>query len=245
MKMTGNSILITGGGSGIGEGLARAFHKLGNHVIVAGRRREVLEKSGFDYVVLDTRDRSAIARSAVEVARRFPDLNVVINNAGVQRQHDFSGPVNEMAIAEEIETNILGVIGMAAEFLPRLKSKPSATLINVSSGLAFVPMARFPVYCATKAFVHSFTLSLRHQLRNTSVRVIELAPPWVATDLGAGHSTLESTSGRGPMPLDAFIEAAMQDLASDLEVLPVAGAKFLYGSGVGAKAAEAFAQMNG
>ncbi len=153
--------------------------------------------------------------------------------------------MNEARIAEEIETNILGVIGMTAEFLPHLKAKPRAALINVSSGLAFVPMARFPVYCATKAFVHSFTVSLRHQLRNTGVRVIEIAPPWVATELGAGHSTFEPAPGRGPMPLDAFIEAAMADLATDREELPVAGAKFLHGAGIGEKAGEVFAQLNG
>jgi uncharacterized oxidoreductase len=245
MRITGNTILITGGGSGIGWGLAEAFQKLGNRVIVAGRRRDVLEKTGMDFVVLDTRDRSSIAAAALEVTARFPDLNVVINNAGVQRQQDFSGSVDEVAIAEEIETNIMGVLGMTTAFLPHLKSKNQATIINVSSGLAFVPMARFPVYCATKAFVHSFTMSLRHQLRDTSVRVIEVAPPWVATDLGSGHSTLVAEPGRGPMPLAAFIDAAMEDLASDREELAVAGAKFLYGAGVGEKAAEVFGQMNG
>jgi uncharacterized oxidoreductase len=139
----------------------------------------------------------------------------------------------------------MGVIGMTAAFLPHLKSKAAATMINVSSGLAFVPMARFPVYCATKAFVHSFTMSLRQQLKNTSVRVIELAPPWVGTDLGAGHSTLEAQPGRGPMPLAAFIDAAMEDLASDREELAVAGAKYLYSAGVGERVGEVFAQMNG
>jgi uncharacterized oxidoreductase len=245
MLTTGNTILITGGGSGIGGGLAEAFHKLGNHVIVAGRRREVLEKTGLDFVVLDTRDRASIAAAAAEVTGKFPELNVVINNAGVQRQHDFSGPVDEEEIAEEIGTNIMGVLGVTTAFLPHLKSQASATIVNVSSGLAFVPMARFPVYCATKAFVHSFTVSLRHQLRNTSVRVIEVIPPWVATDLGAGHSTFVAEPGRGPMPLDAFIEATMLDLASDREELAVAGAKYLYSSGVGEKAGVVFGQMNG
>jgi uncharacterized oxidoreductase len=245
MRTTGNTILITGGGSGIGGGLAKAFHERGNQVIVAGRRREVLEKTGMDFVVLDTRDRASIAAAALEVTGRFPELNAVINNAGVQRQQDFSASVDEAGIAEEIQTNIMGVIGMTAAFLPHLKSKAAATMINVSSGLAFVPMARFPVYCATKAFVHSFTMSLREQLKNTSVRVIELAPPWVATDLGAGHSTLEAQPGRGPMPLAAFIDAAMEDLASDREELAVAGAKYLYSAGVGERVGEVFAQMNG
>lgn len=243
MKMTGNTIFITGGGSGIGSGLARAFHELGNLVIVGGRRREVLEKTGLDFVVVDTRDQGSIAAAASEVVGRFPSLNVVVNNAGVQRAHDFLGAVDESAIGDEIQTNIMGVIGMVAEFLPHLRGRDS-TIINVSSGLAFVPMARFPVYCATKAFVHSFTISLRHQLRGSSVRVIELAPPWVESDLGAGHSTFAATPGRGPMALDAFIGAAMEDLASDREELAVAGAKFLYGAGVGERAAAVFEQMN-
>jgi uncharacterized oxidoreductase len=242
MKMTGNTILITGGGSGIGGGLAKAFHSLGNLVIVAGRRREVLEKTGLNFAVLDTRDRSSIESAASEVTQKFPELNVVINNAGVQRRHDFSTPVDEGAIGEEIQTNIIGVIGMTAAFLPHLKGRPS-TIINISSGLAFVPMARYPVYCATKAFVHSFTTSLRHQLRKTSVRVIELAPPWVATDLGAGDTTTIE-QGRAPMPLDTFIDCAMKDLASDAEELPVAGARYLHSAGVGEGAQAAFEQMN-
>jgi uncharacterized oxidoreductase len=239
--MNENTILITGGGSGIGGGLAKAFHSLGNHVIVAGRRSDVLEKTGLDFVVLDTRDRSSIKSAASQVTQKFPMLNVVINNAGVQYRHDFSAPVDEAAIAEEIQTNIMGVIGMTAAFVPHLKSRPSI-IINISSGLAFVPMARYPVYCATKAFVHSFTMSLRHQLRNTSVRVIEVAPPWVATDLGAGHTTTEQ--GRAPMALDAFIDAAMKDLASGVEELPVAGARYLHSAGVGKEVRSAFEQMN-
>jgi uncharacterized oxidoreductase len=245
MRITGNTILITGGGSGIGGGLAQAFHKLGNRVIVAGRRREVLEKTGLEYVVLDTRDRAAIATVAAEITAKYPDLNVVINNAGVQRVHDFSKNVNETHVAEELDTNIGGVLGIAVGFLPHLMKQPYAALINVSSGLAFVPMALAPIYSATKAFVHSFTVSLRHQLRNTSVRVIEIAPPWVATDLGAGNSTPEPPPGRGPIPLDAFIDAAMAELATDGEELPVGRAKFLYGAGVGEKFGEVFAQMNG
>ena len=243
MKMTGNTILITGGGSGIGFGFAKAFRELGNRVIVAGRRREVLEKTEMDFVVLDTRDGHAIDAAAADVTGRFPDLNVVINNAGVQRRHDFSSSVDEAAIADEIQTNIMGVLGMTAAFLPHLKGRAS-TIINVSSGLAFVPMARYPVYCATKAFVHSFTVSLRHQLRNTSVRVIEVAPPWVATELG-GPGAFVAEGARGPMALDAFVAAAMKDLASNVEELPVAGARWLYRSGVGEGFAGAFGEMNG
>jgi uncharacterized oxidoreductase len=139
---------------------------------------------------------------------------------------------------------------MTDAFLPHLKTKADAVIVNVSSGLAYVPLARFPVYCATKAFVHSYSTSLRHQLQSTGVRVVELAPPWVATDLHAMHppeAEPEPGAGtaQGPMPLDAFIAAAMLELASGKDVLPVAGAKFLFGSGVGEKETVTFGMING
>jgi uncharacterized oxidoreductase len=251
MRTTGNTILITGGGSGIGRGLAEAFHKLGNHVIIGGRRHEVLEQTaranpGMEFLILDTTDRISIQAAADQVTARFPELNVIINNAGVQRVIDFAAdqPVDEGSVAEEINTNVLGVIGMVSAFLPHLKRTPAAVIINVSSGLAFVPIARFPVYCATKAFIHSFSMSLRHQLRDTGVRVVELAPPWVATELDSAHAPQATNTGVKPMPLEAFINAAMVELASDSEELPVAGAKFLHSGGVGEKAAATFAQLN-
>jgi len=251
MKATGNTIFITGGGSGIGRGLAEAFHKLGNKVVIAGRRRDVLAATaaanpGMEFIPLDTTDCAAIRSVAAEVTSRFPELNVIVNNAGVQRVHDFSSdqPVDEDAIAQEIETNIVGVIHVISSFLPHLKSKPAATILNISSGLAFIPKSRYPVYCATKAFVHSFTMSLRRQLRNTSVRVIELAPPWVVTDLHALHGNPTVPSGAGPMPLADFIEAAMRELASSRDELPVAGAKFLYAAGVSERASATFDELN-
>jgi uncharacterized oxidoreductase len=251
MKLQGNTIFITGGGSGIGRGLAEAFHKLGNKVIIAGRRREVLDKAvaanpGMEAMVLDTTNPESISAVAAEAVVRYPDLNVVINNAGVQRVLDFSAdaPADEAAFRDEIDTNIYGVLRVIAAFLPHLKLKPAATIINVSSGLAFLPIARFPVYCATKAFVHSFTMSLRHQLKSTNVHVVELAPPWVATDLDASHGTPTVHEGMSPMPLNDFIAAAMQELSSDAEELPVAAAKFLYGAGVSDRAAATFEQIN-
>jgi uncharacterized oxidoreductase len=251
MQTTGNTIFITGGGSGIGRGLAEAFHKLGNKVIIGGRRREVLAEtaaanSGMEYVALDTISAESIRAAAKEVTSRWPKLNVVINNAGVQRVQNFAdAPIDESGFEQEIETNVYGVLRMTNAFLPHLKKQPSATLINVSSGLAFIPAVQFPVYCATKAFVHSFTMSLRRQLRGTSVRVVELAPPWVKTELDAQHqSSVPSGSNIGPIPLPEFIAAAMQDLATDSDELPVAGAKFLYSAGVGEKFNDAFKQMN-
>lgn len=251
MNMTNNVILITGGGSGIGRGLAEAFHKLGNQVVIGGRRREILKQTaaanpGMGFVVLDTTNPRSIQESASEVTRRYPALNVVINNAGVQRVFDFTKPetVDAAGMREEVGTNVFGVIDMVTAFLPHLLAQPSATIINLSSGLAFVPIALYPVYCATKAFVHSFTMSLRHQLRNTNVGVIELAPPWVKTELDAAHATPTTHEGMSPMPLADFIAAAMADLGTGGVELPVAGARFLYNGGVSEKAAEVFARIN-
>jgi uncharacterized oxidoreductase len=251
VKTTGNTILITGGGSGIGRGLAEAFHKLGNTVIVAGRRENVLRETaaanpGMEFITLDTSKQDSIARAATDLKTRFPQLNVVINNAGVQRVFDFSrdGGYDEAAAQEEIDTNINGVLRMTTAFLPQLRQQESATLVNVSSGLAFVPMAKFPIYSATKAFVHSFSMSLRLQLKDTSVRVVELIPPWVKTDLDAQHSAPTAHEGMSPMPLNEFIAAAMQELMTDGEELKVAGAKFLYASGVSERLYATFDQIN-
>ncbi len=251
MNTTGSTILITGGGSGIGRGLAEAFHRLGNRVIIAGRREAVLREAaaanpGMEFIALDTSNAESISKAAEELQTRFPSLNVVINNAGVQRVLDFSkeGGYDDAAAQEEIQTNISGILRMVSAFLPQLKRQPSATIVNLSSGLAFVPMARFPVYCATKAFVHSFTMSLRHQLQGTSVRVVELAPPWVKTDLDATHSSPTVHEGMSPMPLKDFIAAAMQELATDEDELKVAGAKFLYAGGISDKLYATFEQIN-
>jgi uncharacterized oxidoreductase len=249
MKQAGNTIFITGGASGIGLGLAEAFHKQGNRVILGGRRQEALDRAtdanpGMEGVVMDTANLVSIRAGAAAVTKRYPDLNVVVNNAGVQRVFDFAAAIpDDTAMTEEIETNINGVVRVTAAFLDHLKAKSSATLINISSGLAFVPLARYPIYCATKAFVHSFSLSLREQLKSTGVRVVELAPPWVNTNLDARHRIAHA--GMNPMPLFDFIAAAMDEIASGKDELNVAGAKFLYGAGVSDQFASMFHQMNG
>ncbi len=248
MNLKDNTILITGGSSGIGLGLAEAFHKLGNRVIIGGRRRDALEEAvaanpGMDSIVMDTSSASSVQSAAATVLAKHPNLNVVINNAGIQRVFDFASSIpSEDQLSEEIDTNIKGVLRVSAAFLNHLGTQPNAVLINVSSGLAFLPIARFPIYCATKAFVHSFTMSLRHQLKGTGVRVIELAPPWVKTNLDALHPT--SHEGMQPMTLTDFVTAAMQELASAEVELKVAGAKFLYGGGVSDRASAVFEQIN-
>jgi len=247
MKIVDNTILITGGGSGIGRGLAEAFHKLGNTVIIAGRRESVLAETvaanpGMEFLTLDTASLDSITHTAAEIKMRFPSLNVLINNAGILNFLNFSSdsdPVlNDEALNAEIQTNISGVLRMTSAFLPQLRQQAASTVINISSGLAFVPNARAPIYSASKAFVHSFSMSLREQLKNTSVKVIELAPPLVETDLFVGNT------GAGAMPLRDFIAAAMQDLASDEVELKVAGAKFFYTGGVSENLYPTFSKIN-
>jgi len=251
MNLRGNTIFITGGGSGIGRGLAEAFHKLGNQVIIGGRRREALDRTvaanpGMAALVFDVTNPGSISAGARQLIAAHPDLNVVINNAGVQYAVDFASvePIDEDGFSAEIDTNVYGVLRVTAAFLPHLKTRPAATIVNISSGLAYMPLARYAVYCATKAFVHSFSVSLRHQLRRTGVRVVELAPPWVATELG-GHPAVAPTDGRpGPMPLDDFIAAAMAELATDAEELHIGTAQSLYAAAVNEGAGRIFARMN-
>jgi uncharacterized oxidoreductase len=195
MKSTGNTILITGGGSGIGRGLAEAFHKLGNNVIIAGRRQQVLDEtvaanSGMASVTLNIEDASNIRTFAQKLTKDFPALNVVIHNAGIMRPDNLLEHPEHVADAEAIiTTNLLGPIRLTAALLPQLKKQPHATIMTVSSGLAFVPLALTPTYCATKAAIHSWSESLRYQLQSTNIQVVELAPPYVQTELmGAGQA---------------------------------------------------------
>jgi uncharacterized oxidoreductase len=255
MKMQSNTIFITGGGAGIGRGLAEAFHKLGNQVIIAGRREEMLKKTcaanpGMSYLPMDIADAASIRSGAAQVTSRYPQLNCVINNAGIQRVHDFArgDAVNDELVEQEIDTNLLGMIRVSAALLPHLQKTENATLVNVSSALGLVPLSRFPVYCATKAAVHSFCLSIRHQLRGTGVKVVEIIPPYVATDLGRTH---RSSGGGGPaagspapMPLEEYIAALMEELARGPEEAAIGTAKRLLAASSNEAVRNIFAGMN-
>jgi uncharacterized oxidoreductase len=211
MEMTDNTILVTGATSGIGRDLAEAFHDRGNRVIVTGRRRDLLDtiadsRAGIVGMHLDLNDPTSIARLASEVHGRFPDLNVLVANAGVSRSEDIASGHWDVAEAEAIvDTNILGVLRVVAAFLPALKQQPHATIMATSSALAFVPRADFATYCASKAFLHSWLVSLRHQLRATPIDVFELSPPYVQTELTGAAQADDPRA----MPLGSYIAEVM------------------------------------
>ncbi len=244
--MDANTIFITGGGDGIGRGLAEAFYELGNQVLIAGRREVPLKAvcdahPGMRYYTLDVADPSQIQAVAAQAIADFPKLNCVIANAGVQRICDFAGETlpADRVIEEEIEINLLGLIRTTTAFLPHLRKQERATVIHLSSGLAFVPHARCPVYCATKAAVHSFTMTMRHQFRDTSVKFVELIPPRVDTTLGGGSGTNPNS-----MTVGDFIAEAMNGLAAGADAVAVGHAKGLFAAGGGESVKTAFANMN-
>ena len=203
MQLTGNTILVTGGGTGIGQALAWRFHALGNAVIVAGRTAASLEatiagRAGMSALELDVRDPDSIARAARRLATEHPRLNVLIQSAGIMRFPEEPGDAQEL-----VEINLLGTVRTVEALLPQLRGQANPVIMTVSSGLAFVPLTRAQVYSATKAAVHSYTVSLRERLRG-EVEVIEIAPPAVQTGLTPGQETRE-----GYLPLGDYIDQTM------------------------------------
>jgi len=229
MKLTGNTIFITGGGSGIGRGLAEAFHKLGNKVIISGRRRANLDavtaaNPGMAAVELDITDPASIDKVAAKLIRDYPGLNVVINNAGIMLPDGASGRMDDKLITDTITTNLTGPIRMTSALVEHLKGKDNAVIAYTSSVLGFVPMAVTAVYSATKAALHSYVLSQRFLLKPAGIRVLEIAPPWVRTDL------MNSREAEQAMPLDRFIAETMSVLATDADEILVENAKAFRGN---------------
>src|SRR5437762_2872453 len=224
MKLTENTIFITGGGTGIGRGLAEALHKLGNKVIISGRRKEHLDATtkanpGMDSIELDILEPANIASVAKKLISDYPALNVLINNAGIMLIDDAAGKIDDQLLTSTITTNLLGPIRLTSALIEHLKKQPKATIIYNTSALAFVPLALTAVYSATKAALHSYVLSQRHKLKGTSVNILEIAPPWVQTDL------LNSKEEARAMPLKNFIEETMKVLGTDAEEVLVEQAK--------------------
>jgi uncharacterized oxidoreductase len=230
MNITGNTIFIPGSTSGIGLALALRFRERGNTVIVGGRRTELLERivaehPDIDTVQIDTADAASVRSAADQVLVRHPDLNVVIAMAGVMKIEDWHHPETFLESAEStITTNVLGPIRLIAAFIEHLQKQPAATIITVSSGLAFAPLKVTPSYNASKAAIHMLTESLRLQLADTTVKVKELVPPAVQTDLLPGQRESDFA-----MPLDEFVDEVMGLLETepDAKEIQVERVKFL------------------
>ena len=226
MNLSNQTILITGGTSGIGLELAKQLTKMKNKIIITGRDQKKLDQAKkllpqIETFQSDVSDPNSIRQLFEKVTKQFPDLNILINNAGIMRTinlHDKDGSLEDLT--REIEINLNGPIRMAKQFLPHLKTKANAAIVNVSSGLAFVPLPMSPVYCATKAGLHSFSQSLRVQLKNTNVKVIELAPPATQTEL-LGDFNAEDMKGVSIMKVEDMVAFAIKGMKNGhLEIRP-------------------------
>ncbi len=224
MQLTGNTIFITGGGSGIGRGLAEALHKLGNQVIISGRRKSHLDTTtkanpGMASLELNIEDPASIAAVSKNLITQFPTLNVLINNAGIMQIDDAAGGIDDGLLVSTVTTNLLGPIRLTSALIDQLKKQESAVIIYNTSVLAYVPLALTAVYSTTKAALHSLALSQRYKFKDTSVSVLEIAPPWVQTDL------LGSNNEARAMPLAEFIEETIRVLGTDAPEVLVERAK--------------------
>ncbi|TKK68057.1 SDR family NAD(P)-dependent oxidoreductase [Ilyomonas limi] len=220
MNLTGNTILITGGTSGIGLALAKQLNMLNNKVIICGRRAERLEEirrvnAGIVTKVCDIADAQQRVDLTEWIFQNYPEINILINNAGVQLHTDFLRTGDLANIRKETEINFIAPIHFIQLFTSYLSRKESAAIINISSGLAFVPLAVAAVYSATKAAIHSLTLSLRYQLRNTTIKVFEIVPPSVDTELGYEHRE-DKTSTHGGMDVNEFASQVIDALQNDI-----------------------------
>jgi uncharacterized oxidoreductase len=223
MNLTGNTIFITGGGSGIGRALAEALHKRGNKVIISGRRKGhlaavVTANPGMEAIALDIADPDNINAVVKKLLQKHPDLNVLVNNAGIMEADQAAGVIDDNLLVSTVATNFLGPIRLTSALVDQLKSRRGVILYNTSV-LAFVPMAMAAVYSATKAALHSYVLSQRFLLRNSGVRVLEIAPPWVRTEL------MNSQEAEQAMPLDRFIAETLDVLETDADEILVEAAK--------------------
>ncbi len=215
MNIKGNTILITGGGSGIGRALAEAFHKLGNNVVIVGRRKDVLEtvvatNLGISYEILDVQDSAKLKSFAAAITAKHPTLNVLVNMAGIMKTENLVDSPDPSVIDDTIATNLTAPLQLTTALLPHLMAQPRATVLTVTSGLAFTPLAMTPTYCATKAAIHAWSIALRYQLRETSVEVLELVPPYVQTELTGKQQATDPSA----MPLNDFISETMELLSA-------------------------------
>jgi len=232
MKLSGNTIFITGGTSGLGLAFAERFLELGNKVIICGRREDRLnhlkeKHPGLITYSFDVSNSSQRENIADTIINEHPDVNILMNNAGIQLVADLTKPVNMDNIISEIETNLTAPIHLGSLFATHLATKPESAIINISSGLAFTPIAFMPVYCATKAAIHSLTMSLRYQMRDTSVKIFEIIPSSTDTELGHQRRT-DKNETHGGIPIIEFLEEAMDALKNDLLTAPISISKGMF-----------------
>ena len=220
MQITGNTVLITGGATGIGFSIAKEFIDSNNEVIICGRRTQKLEEAkkklpGLHTRVCDLSKKEERKNLYEWVSETFPQLNILVNNAGIQRMIDFRKGVSELLGGEdEIDVNLVAPIQLSAHLIPLLTKQKEAGIVNISSGLAFAPLAIMPIYCATKAAIHSFSLSLRHQLRSTPIKVFEIIPPTTDTELDKGARERRGQIDRG-IPPDDVAKATIDGIRKD------------------------------
>ena len=226
MNLSGNTILITGGSSGIGYEMAKELLKRKNNVIITGRNEQKLQKAkeeldGVIVVKCDVSNPDDIMKLHQQAEKEFPDLNILINNAGVMHTINLQAhKLSEDDLTKEIDINLKGTIWMNDTFLPMLREKKNAAMVIVTSGLGFIPLPTTPVYCATKAALHSYALSLREQLRNTNIKVFELAPPATQTELLSDFDE-EDMKGITPMPVETLVAKFFKGFSKDkYEICP-------------------------
>ena len=248
MDISGNTILITGGSTGIGFALAKTLLKNGNEVVICGRRPEKLEDAKEQFPAIHTRqcdvsddlEREQLIHWMTE---NFPSFNILINNAGIQMMHDFSKEIEAEHISTELAINFEAPVHLASLVIPHFLNKKTAAIVNITSGLAFIPLAIVPVYCATKSAMHSFSISLRHQLKSTPIQVFEIAPPIVDTELDKGARDQRGQTDRGIKP-EVVAEETLKALQQNITEFTIGMAANLYAASRSGKAEEVFNRMN-
>ncbi len=249
MKMSNNTILITGGGTGIGLSLAESLLQENNQIIIVGRRSEKLQEAQQRFPQLNIREcdlNNPIQRQGLVnwILEKFPALNILVNNAGIQRQIDLTQGIEVIQNGEdEIGINFAVPVYLSAMLIPHFVKKPEAAIVNVSSGLGFIPLTFVPIYCATKAALHSYSLSLRHQLRQTHIKVFEIIPPTVDTELDRGARGRRRQEYRG-IPPEEVAKAAIEGMAQDQAEITIGQSQGLR-SASPQEAEQIFQRMNG
>lgn len=248
MKIKGNTILITGGATGIGYALASALIQKGNQVIICGRRKDKLKKtekilSGVQTKACDITDYNACEELIRWMKKSHPSFNMLINNAGIQQILDFKERVPVKMIAKEIATNFTAPLYLSNLCIKHFIKQKESSIINITSGLAYIPLALMPVYCATKSALHTFSVSLRHQLRDTNIRVFEIIPPMVDTDLDKGSRGKRGQGYRG-IPPEEVAKETLKALEKNIFEHPVGMTHNLYKAAHSDKAISVFNRIN-